>query len=129
MVDDDSWGEASEDSDVEDFVPRQKGQGSKQPAFPLPPMSFALVPVQYPGSVGYKQTPPKNAKRKDYLRRKTKPGFYQNKVKSNAKLNQFVYNIAMTFECQYAMMQCTWMNMNKYVNPSCIQQFQKHSLS
>ena len=79
-ADDDSWGEVSEDSDVDDYVPRQRGKPSKQTAFPLPPMSFALVPVQHPGSLGYKQTPPKNAKRKDYLRRKTKPVFHPAKV-------------------------------------------------
>lgn len=79
-ADDDSWGEGTDDSDIEDYVPRQKGQVLQQPNYPLPPMSFALVPVQYPGSLGYVQSPPKQAKRKDHLRRKPRQSYETKKV-------------------------------------------------
>lgn len=70
--DDDSWGEGSEYSDDDMNYPSKSTKDTQQPTYPLPPMSFALVPVQHPGSLGYRTTPPKQAKHTNHLQRKTR---------------------------------------------------------
>ena len=64
--DDDSWGDVSDNSDEEYYLNSDK-KGAD--GFPLPPMSFALVPVQHPGFLSNKKSADKRTKKRENLKK------------------------------------------------------------
>lgn len=69
--DDDSWGRASDNSDEEAYLTASEQATHNQAGYPLPPMSFALVPVQHPGFLANKK-PGKQVRSKNQAKGKTK---------------------------------------------------------
>lgn len=70
--DDDSWGEESEASDEDAYNYKSNHLDTKQPNFPLPPMSFALVPVQHPGFLNKEPVKKPHLRKNDGIGSKSK---------------------------------------------------------